>query len=279
MKKILTLLLSCSMLFGAAGCADTTPKEAPAQAVTEMPEDMASMERPVHALAETMLETGLPYSPDDPVFFWKSLSAFADLYSDALTGSERVRENAVISVPGKTVQSLAISMFSSYKKLPEIPQELADVITYDTASDSYKFPVYETVPEIPSLHFLSEKEGTYTLEAVLKDPAGEEKGTWKVTLSKNTYDSAVDASYQYSVAFMEGEDSAPAKKTEAAFNGLSDAHSAEVTMPDGTVKVFQFDPSSAAAKILSELKEGQRFTFFYKEQGEGGAHFITQITD
>ena len=55
----------------------------------------------------------------------------------------------------------------------------------------------------------------------------------------------------------------PDETITATFNGLSDAHTAEMTLSEGNIRAFQFDAESAAGKIISGLNEGDVVTFGY----------------
>ena len=57
----------------------------------------------------------------------------------------------------------------------------------------------------------------------------------------------------------------------AVFNGLSDSHTAEITLPDGSFAALQFDINSAVAADIASLSEGDGFTFRYITDSSTGA--------
>ena len=270
MKKIYALFLICGMTLGFSACGGEPgePVEQPPQeSGTELPEAMATMSAPIHALAETMLNTGMDYRPDDPEFFWNSLHFFLETYGNR---HEEVglSDEGVMRVPRKTMQEHAIALFSSYNDLSELPESLSSRIAYESSWDAYLIYSEEYTPYTLALAELSEENGTYRLEAALSGIDGETVGVWEVELVKNTYaDGIQNPLYPYSIASMR---SLAAQKDQAVFNGLTDPHTAEVTLSDGTVAAFQFDTDSEVSKALQNLDIGEGFTIEYLTDEKNG---------
>ena len=66
------------------------------------------------------------------------------------------------------------------------------------------------------------------------------------------------------IAPKKWEKYSPALQTESMlFNGLTDSHTVEMTLPDGTVQPFQFAATSEAAAVFSSLQEGDGVTICY----------------
>ena len=61
----------------------------------------------------------------------------------------------------------------------------------------------------------------------------------------------------------------------AIFNGLADSHTAELTLTDGSVQPFQFDPNSDIAKVMGSLVEGDGITIGYVEQENGSLMLVS----
>lgn len=276
MKKIYALFLICGMTLGLSACGGGPEKPAeqpPLENETELPETMTTMSAPIHALAETMLDTGIDYQPDDPEFFWNSLHFFLQTYGNR-HGAVGLSDDGVMRVPRKTMQEHAIALFSVYDDLPELPESLSGRIVYDESWDAYLVYSEEYEPYTLALAELSEEKGTYRLEAALSGVDGETVGVWEVELVKNTYaDGIQDPLYPYSVASMH---SLEAQKDQAIFNGLTDAHTAEVTLSDGTVAAFQFDADSEVSKALQNLDIGEGFTIEYLTDEEKGTAKIVR---
>ena len=276
MKKIYALFLICGMTLGFSACGGEPgePVEQPPQeSGTELPEAMATMSAPIHALAETMLNTGMDYQPDDPEFFWNSLHFFLETYGNRHE-AVGLSDDGIMRVPRKTMQEHAIALFSAYGDLLELPESLSGRIAYDSSWDAYLVYSEEYAPYTLALAELSEENGTYHLEAALSGIDGETVGVWEVELVKNTYaDGIQNPLYPYSVASMR---SLAAQKDQAVFNGLTDSHTAEVTLSDGTVAAFQFDADSEVSKALQNLDIGEGFTIEYQTDEKNGTAKIVR---
>ena len=119
---------------------------------------------------------------------------------------------------------------------------------------------------------------------------------WNTVLQKLTFvEHSTLPKYLCSVSAMEpvkpaeeapsgGEENIPvppvASKGElatAVFNGLSDSHTAEVTLPDGSVVALQFDANSPVSAEIASLREGDGFTFRYLTDSSTGAMKLISI--
>lgn len=274
MKKTYSLFLIFGITLGLVGCSSPAgpagSQEAQQQESTDqLPEEaMTSMAAPIHALAETMLETGTDYQPRDPEFFWKSLHFFLETYGSR-HGAVGLSDDGVMRVPRKTMQEHAIALFSDYDDLLELPESLSGSISYDESWDAYLVYSDEYAPYTLALADMSEKNGVYRLEASLSDAEGGTIGTWEVELVKNTYaDGIENPLYPYSISSMRAIGT---QKEPAIFNGLSDSHTAEILLNDGTVASFQFDADSDVSQALSSLQPGDGFTIEYATDETNGA--------
>lgn len=274
MKKTRSLFLICGMALGLAACvsqsAESVKPQEPQQqeSGTQLPEAMTSMAAPIHALAETMLETEADYQPQNPEFFWNSLHFFLETYGNRHE-SVSLLDGGVKRVPRKTMQEHAIALFSEYDDLPELPESLSGRISYDESWDAYLVSPEECAPYTLALADMSEKGGVYYLEASLSNAEGETVGTWEVEMVKNTYADGIESPlYPYSISSMRAIGT---QKEQAIFNSLSDSHTAEVILNDGTVVSFQFDADSDISHALSSLQAGESFTIEYATDEAGGA--------
>ena len=110
---------------------------------------------------------------------------------------------------------------------------------------------------------------------------------YEVTLVDNaSIDGITDPLYFYSISDIvmhEAPDSSsntatPQTKIEttAIFNGLTDSHTVELTLPDGSVQPFQFAADSDVAYALANLEEGEGITVTYAEN-ENSSLLLTDI--
>lgn len=261
MKKLFAILLTGMLAFGAAACGQVQPTEEAEQVL--MPEDMTAMAAPIDSLARCMLENDLTYAPDDPEFFWTALYYFTGGYAMGHAAVE-MTGSAQIKVPRQVMQEHATALFADYDELLELPADMEGRITYDESMDAYfVMPGDIGLSETKLTNFGKIADG-YVLTAELwsTDEDANLIAAWDVTLVDNAYaDGISEPAYHYSVSDM----TRVAEDTEvtAIFNGLSDSHTAEFTMNDGTVQTFQFDVDSAIADALSALREGDGLNFRY----------------
>ena len=94
------------------------------------------MQPAIHALVLAMDENDLDYTPDDPRFQWVALYYMLSLYGRMDDRAEL--SDAYLTLPGEAVMDLAIPMFPQLTGLPQLPEELADRITYDAGGDTYQ---------------------------------------------------------------------------------------------------------------------------------------------
>ena len=135
---------------------------------------------------------------------------------------------------------------------------------------------------------LEKIRGAYALGIMCTDEEEELIASFDVTLIRNTFaDEIENPLYLCSVSSMkmtqkEGADVSeggtatliPDETITATFNGLSDAHTAEMTLSEGDIRAFQFDAESAAGKIISGLNEGDVVTFGYIVDKRNGSYVI-----
>lgn len=289
MKKLFALFLACTMALGLAACGgkeEETPTPSPEEAV-------ASMTAPIDALARCMLENDMTYDPKDPEFFWTSLFYFVGGYG---TEHELVEETEdyKLKVPRKAMQEHALVLFSDYDDLLELPETMVGNIDYDENWDAYLVSRGDIGLSEMKLSNAVPTETGYTLTAELwsVEESPELMGQWEVNLVKNTYaDGIENPLYLFSISSMtplgetgsdtnepdEQGSTAPEETVTAVCNGLSDSHTVEVTMPDGSISAFQFDPASEAGETISALQEGDGFTFGYITDAATGANRIVSV--
>ena len=148
MKKILTAMLAAAVLMATLGGAvlaeprlpsdadaepDTSyePGSAPAQT-----DAWTAMQPAIHALVLAMDENDLAYDPDDARFQWIALYYMLSLYGQMDDRAEL--SDAYLTLPGEAVMDFAIPMFPQLTGLSQLPEELADRVTYDADSDTYQ---------------------------------------------------------------------------------------------------------------------------------------------
>ena len=279
MKKILALFLTGLMTFGLMACGNTTDEPEN----KTMPENMTSMVAPIDALARCMLEQNLDYAPQDPEFFWTALFYFAGAYG---LDHELVAEEEgtyQLQIPTPVMQEHAAALFADYNDLYDLPSIMKGNISYDPDWDAYSVSRGDIGLSEMRLTSFAETEDGYAVTAELWGIGPEEEliSAYDVTLVDNAYvDSIENPLYFYSVkdivplALGEADETAETVET-AIFNGLADSHTAELTLPDGTVQAFQFDPDSDLAKIMGSLKEGDGVTIGYNETENGGLMIVS----
>ncbi|MDO4531665.1 MAG: hypothetical protein Q4C06_06750 [Bacillota bacterium] len=266
MKKLFALLLTGVLSFSMLACGKTeTPKE------TEMPENMASMAAPIDALARCTLEQGRVYDPNDPEFMWISLFYFVGAYGSEYPSIYEMPETYQLMVIEPAMADHAAALFADFSELPELPASMEGNITYDAEIDTYYVSRGDVGLSETRLTSFTETEEGYAVTAELWGIGPEEEliRAYDVVLVDNPHlEEATYPVYSYSIQSITpvgGETVAsPEIITEAmVFNGLTDSHTAELTLPDGSVQPFQFDEASDAAAVLSSLQEGDGVTIGY----------------
>ena len=280
MKKLLTIILAGTMLFGLAACnkTETPPDDG------KMPENMASMTAPVDALARCMLENRLEYDPQDPEFFWIALYYFTGAYGLDHELVKQEEGSYQLQVPTPVMQEHATALFAEDDDLFPLPSIMKGNISYDPDFDTYavsrgdiglsemRFTDYEKAEDSHKVR--AELISTMTEEAEIIQ-------AYDVILTENAYTDGIENPlYFYSVKEITpvAADELPDKEitTETAiFNGLADSHTAELTLPDGSVQPFQFDPDSDIAKVMASLTEGDGITIGYAEQANGSLMIVS----
>ncbi len=280
MKKLFALMLAGVMAFGLISCGNEKEKT-PAG---EMPADMASMAAPIDALARCMLENNLEYDPQDPDFFWIALYYFTGAYGLDHELIEEAEGTYQLQIPTPVMQEHAAALFADYDDLFDLPSIMKGNVSYDPNTDAYSVSRGDIGLSEMRLTSFAETEDGYAVTAELWSTGSEEEliGAYDVTLVGNAYVNGIENPlYFYSVkaiAPMAAEDlpDSTAIVETAIFNGLADSHTAELTLPDGSVQAFQFDGASDIAKIMGSLKEGDGVTIGYKEM-ENGSLMIVSI--
>lgn len=277
MKRLTTSLVICMLMLGAAACSANTETEEPPQQqelTAEQKDEISHMTAPIDSVIRCMLENNMSYDPSDPEFFWTSLSYFVGAYGQNHTLAELT--DSTITLPKKAVQEHAIALFADYDDLLPLPEDLSDRVTYDESTDSYTFSLGDIGLSTTELSDERMENGVLTLQAnLLSTMDGSAIGTWKVTMTENTYaDGITDPIYLYSISSVTPLEIT--KTISAVYNGLSDGHTAEMTLPDGTVAAFQFSGDDILEK-LDACQSGDAVTFTYTQTGADGAMVITAV--
>lgn len=277
MKQLTTSLVICLLMLGAAACSANTETEEPPQQqelTAEQKDEISHMTAPIDSVIRCMLENNMEYDPSDPEFFWTSLSYFAGAYGQNHVDAKLTDDS--ITLPKKAVQEHAIALFADYDDLLPLPEELSDRVTYDESTDSYTFSLGDIGLSTTELTYERMENGVLTLEADLNSTLdGASIGAWTVTLTENTYaDGITDPIYLYSISSVTPLEMT--KTISAVYNGLSDGHTAEMTLPDGTVEAFQFSGDDILEQ-LNSFQSGDAVTFTYKQTGTDGPIVITAI--
>lgn len=289
MKKLLALFLACTMVLGLVACGgkeEETPSPSAEEAV-------ASMTAPIDALARCMLENDMEYDPEDPDFFWTALYYFAGAYGLEHEQVEEVPDTYQLKVPKSVMEEHAIALFSDYEGLMDLPSIMKGNVSYDPDEDAYYLSRGDIGLSETRLTNVAETNEGYTLVAELWSTGPEEDliAAWDVTLIRNTFSEEIENPlYLCSVSSMKqiekdssggngngNSSETPDETITAIFNGLSDSHTVEVTLPDGGIQAFQFDAGSEVAEKISSLQEGDGFTFGYIADTATGANRIVSI--
>ena len=275
MKKMISLILTGVLAFSLMACGKT---EAPENQT--MPDDMANMTAPVDALARCMLENKLEYDSQDPDFFWIALYYFTGAY-----GLEYADENSYqLQIPTAAMEEYASTLFADYDALLDLPSIMKGNVSYNPDADTYAVSRGDIgLSEMKFSSYEKTEEG-HRLTAALWSTGPDQTliSTYDVTLVENVYtDGIADPMYNYSIAGIipvSEEDMVKpgANVATALFNGLTDSHTVELTMSDGSVQPFQFEGDSDVAAALSTMQEGDGLTIAYIEVG-GGSMMIISI--
>lgn len=300
-KKILTLFLTCALAVGVAGCNKTEEPPTKDPSISELlptaEEAVASMTAPLDALARCMLENNLTYDAEDPAFIWTALFYFAGEHA-AEHGAVTKTEEGYLNVPAEVMLEHAAVLFDGLTELPELPSIMHGNITYDEAADAYLLAQGDHGLSEMILTDAKETENGYTVTAQLWSIGDSSAiiAEWDTTLKKLTFtEHSTLPSYLCSVSDMvlietaeetpsDPEENIPAppaapkgEEATAVFNGLSDSHTAEVTLPDGSFAALQFDANSPVAAKIASLSEGDGFTFRYTTDSSTGAMKLLAI--
>ena len=287
MKKLLALFLACTMVLGLASCKKQEEEE---KNTLTAEETVATMQNPIDALARCMVENNLEYNPDDPDFFWTALYYFAGGYGLNHEGVEELKDTYQLKVPSSVMEEYAIALFSDYNSLPELPDIMQGNVSYDADEDAYLLSEGDIGLSETKLSDIQETKDGYSLVAELwsTDENPELIASFDVTLIRNTFSDGIENPlYLCSVSSMKmtqkkGADVSdngtatlvPDETITATFNGLSDAHTAEMALSEGDIRAFQFDAESDAGRIISGLNEGDVVTFGYIVDDSNGSYVI-----
>ncbi|WP_458408328.1 hypothetical protein [Anaerotignum sp.] len=279
MKRIFALILTGVMVLSMAACGKTEVPED-----NTMPDNMANMTAPVDALARCMLENNLTYDPADPDFFWIALYYFTGAYGldHPLIGQEE--GSYQLNIPSSVMEEHASVLFAEYDHLFDLPSIMKGNVSYDPDVDAYFVSRGDIgLSEMKFTDYEKTEDGHKVRAELFSTMAEEEEliQAYEVTLVDNPAAEDIDnLLYFYSVASIvpvaaEDLPNSAATVETAIFNGLADSHTAELTLPDGSVQAFQFDADSDIAKVMGSLKEGDGVTIGYTEKENGSLMIIS----
>ena len=275
MKKLFALLLTGVMAFSMIACGNKPEEPDP----TVMPENMANMTAPIDALARCMLENRLEYDPQDPDFFWIALYYFTGAYGMDHEGITEKEGTYQLQIPTSVMEEHAAALFADYGSLFDLPSIMKGNVSYDPETDTYSVSRGDIGLSRMQITSYEKTEDGYQLITHLLSTDSEQDliQAYEVTLTDNSMENPL---YCYSVKEIipvEAELQPESKITTetAIFNGLADAHTAELTLPDGTVQPFQFDADSDVAKTMETLKDGDGITIGYAEQTNGSLMIVS----
>lgn len=298
MKKGMSYILIAALLMSLTACTPKAEQTANAQNGVEQTqtkekegatqESIASMVEPADALVRCMLENNMEYAPKDPVFFWTALSYFIGAYGTDHTLAQVDDES--ITLPRKAVQEMAIALFADYDDLLELPEEVSARVTYDESLDAYRFGRGDIGLCEAKLTLLGEENGNVHAEVKLISTMEDKDtiGTWEITMTENTYaDGIENPKYLYSISDVVAVDVPEQNQTNetqpvegttvtATFGGLSDSHTAEMTLSDGSFGAFQFTDETVADQ-LANANAGDVLTFTYTQDSPDGVKMIVAI--
>lgn len=290
MKKVIAMLLSLTLLLGMTGCNKQSEKDVSVSTTTQQDIEkqkeiaLQKMQQPIDALVRCMIENDMEYAPKDAEFFWTALAYYVPEY--AQEHPLATVEDDVVRLNTKAVQEIAIALFAEYDDLLELPKGMENRVRFDEGKDEYIFTRGDVGNAKTEITVEEETEDSIVLTATLYAETKEDVlGTWKVKLTENTYaDSITDPMYLYSVASVEpveeqtqpNQDDTtkqPATHGEeiqetAIFGGLSDSHTVELTMSDGSIQAFQFQ-DAAVADALSSYELDDTLTITYTKSPSG----------
>ena len=290
MKRLTSSLVICMLMLGTAACTSNTETDDPPQSQQisiDTETAISDMTAPVDALVRCMLENDMTYDPEDSEFFWTALCYFAGAYGQHHPLAEL--SDTDLALPTQAVQEHAIALFADYDDLPEIPADLSFRVTYDADSDTYHFSLGDIGLSETTLTFEEEQNGIVTVRAELRSTMEDKSliGAWRVTMTENTYaDSIEEPLYLYSISSVtpldETTDDTTSSETvitetiTASYNGLSDGHTVELTLEDGSIEAFQFTDADVSAK-LQQLQTGDSLTITYTQERKDAAMVITAV--
>lgn len=287
MKKAIAMILSLTLLLGMTACEKKQEQDVSVATSTqqdaEKQKEMAlqKMEEPIDALIRCMVENDMEYEPKDTEFFWTALTYFVAEYGQDHPSAKV--ENGVIRLNTKATQEMAIALFADYDDLLELPESLKEQVYFDDTTEEYVFTDVADDDFETKIMVEEEREDEIIVTASLRAISDDTRiGVWNVVLTENTYaDGITDPLYLYSIARIKvAETSEPGDKTEqtnnqaeeiqetVTFGGLSDSHTVEMTMSDGSIQAFQFkDPDIAKALKAYELDDTLTITYVKNQSG------------
>lgn len=282
MKKYIIYIISGFLLFGTTACSKkmNEPQAQQKETSNTLPQDMTAMVEPVDSLVRCMLENNKTYTPTDPDFFWSALYYFLGEYGAEHPLVSETDDNR-LKVPRKVAQEYAIALFANYVDLLPLPEGLSSFITYDKNWDSYLLEQGDRGLAETVLSDYKKSDDTYSVTAKLQSTTEVQEvlGEWNITMQKNIFaDGIKDPKYFYSITDVTLINGLvlPPQGVSAIFNGLSDNHTVEVTLEDGTIQAFQFYNSTVSEKLHS-LNEGDAFSLKYLCDDKTGSLTILEI--
>ena len=296
-RRIPAAIVICGMILSCSGCTSKVPEkksditaEIVGQKNTAAAEnsdnsaeitqrDIEKMNLPIDAAICSEWERGLRHNSRSDEVIWSDLMYIMwDYVKSADTQSD-----AVISISREKLMDYAADLYYGIEGLPpKIPEAYLYQISCSQNDGAYIItPSYreETVTKLRD--FTENDDGTYSVSADLysKD-TNELLATWDVLMELNPkYMPESSLSTKLAIKELNLQEVYQSEKTSAksaTFLGLTDSHTVEVQYVNGEIASFQFYSDDVAGK-LSELYEGNDFSFSYTMDRETGISEITRI--
>ena len=295
-RKFLSAGIICGLILSCSGCGTEKPSadsEITAEIVSQDNNtdtsgdepavitkwDIDKMVLPIDAAICSEWERGLRHNDKSDEVIWSDLMFIMWDY----VKSSDTQSDAVINISREKLLEYAADLFSGIERLPQkIPEAYQYQITYSQNDDTYIItPSYreETVTKLAN--FTENSDGTYTVRADLyNSDTNELLAAWEVLMELNPkYSPSSNLSTKLAIKELNLQEVYQSEKTfakSATFRGLTDSHTVEVQFVNGEIAAFQFYDDQVAGK-LSELYEGNEFSFSYTMDRETGVSEITEI--
>jgi len=93
------------------------------------------------SLIYAMYDMNAAYDPRDPDFFWTAIFNMAANW-ESLNPIAEVTEWTSFTLPVQTVREMASALFADYEGLPDVPESVSELVSYDEPLGVYRFPLF-----------------------------------------------------------------------------------------------------------------------------------------